>query len=774
MKMAPQASGGVLGVGAAAIVLLALGARARHWWRSFAAQRTRATAGAQGKPGRAARRKALRIFFGSETGKAEAFAHELGSEARRRGVDAFVESLAHWRGAVLAIPAEDEPNAALHETELLVLLIATHGEGEPPADARDFCLALKSGLVELRGSFAVFGLGHHAYQHFNAVAKRVDRRLARVAGARRAMPLALGDDGGNLRADFVAWQRALWRELEVDKCASGVGERCGFELVYVPPDKAGGHALPLRASQGVTLLDRLPTCQALALAVGPPGDKLHSVGAHTAGVLAAAPAHGRSERLLVRLQLPAAFASSLDVGDHLGIWPRNPPVVVAQLATRLRLRLSALAVLRAPRTPQKSVDGVAGLAEAGEQAPSNGAATAVLASPTAGADTGADGFEYRFECPCTVRDMLSRHLDVMAPLSPAVLRLLAESCVPPRSAAAAAAKGGAAEQGSMVAQRQRLLLLCEGGAEYAEWAAGPQSGLNDALAAFACAQPEAGPLFALLPRLQPRYFSLASDPRSPPQRAQGPPLAELPGGRNPAVEACGAAEHVAVSLLVTLQRLPAGRLGVCSAHLEMLKAGRDTLTVFARSSNFKPPAAGVPLVMVAVGSGLAPFLGFLERRAAILAGRCAQHAEAGAAAGARLGEAHIYYGCRTEAEVPHRQQLGEWLHTGAADGAERASAGGGGGQSVLSSCQFAYSRPGHPAVSRRVQQLLTADGKRLARLLLHQGACVCVCGSGGMAASVREAFKGVLRDEGALEERAAAALLLQLQQAGRYQQDVWG
>lgn len=57
-----------------------------------------------------------------------------------------------------------------------------------------------------------------------------------------------------------------------------------------------------------------------------------------------------------------------------------------------------------------------------------------------------------------------------------------------------------------------------------------------------------------------------------------------------------------------------------------------------------------------------------------------------------------------------------------------------------------------------MQQLLRADGKRLARLLLREHAYVCVCGSGGMAASAREAFDALLREEGALEAQAAAAL----------------
>jgi sulfite reductase alpha subunit-like flavoprotein len=328
--------------------------------------------------------------------------------------------------------------------------------------------------------------------------------------------------------------------------------------------------------------------------------------------------------------------------------------------------------------------------------------------------------------------MLTAHLDIQAPLSQAVLRLLA----------------GSVDSSREGAQRQHedLLRLASLDADgYGEWARRDRhNSLLDTLERFAAAQPDCARLFALLPRLQPRMYSLASDP----QRT-GAPREECEG------EALSAG-CVAVSLLATLQRLPSGRLGVCSDLLCRLKPGRDALKVFGRSSRSKQPTdPRTPLLLVAAGSGLAPFLGFLERREAALAA-----GGAGEGGGQAIGEAHLYFGCRTAPEVPFREQLDAWARGGR----------------VLTTCSLALSRKEAPSRPAYVQALIAADATRIVDLVLEREAAVYVCGSGAMAAGVREAFVCAFQACSAAhgDEPSARALLQELQQSGQYQQDVWG
>ena len=61
------------------------------------------------------------------------------------------------------------------------------------------------------------------------------------------------------------------------------------------------------------------------------------------------------------------------------------------------------------------------------------------------------------------------------------------------------------------------------------------------------------------------------------------------------------------------------RQGVCSTWLKRQQgAGAEGVPVFVRHSHFKLPAdPELPVIMVGPGTGLAPFRGFLQERAAL-------------------------------------------------------------------------------------------------------------------------------------------------------------
>ena len=118
----------------------------------------------------------------------------------------------------------------------------------------------------------------------------------------------------------------------------------------------------------------------------------------------------------------------------------------------------------------------------------------------------------------------------------------------------------------------------------------------------------------MLSLLAPRYYSISSSPSPDPSRCS-------------------------VTVAVVEGPASSGRgvyRGICSNYL----AGRrESETVFATVRETKagfrlPDDTAVPIIMIGPGTGLAPFRGFLQQRAALKAG------------GATLGPAMLFFGCR--------------------------------------------------------------------------------------------------------------------------------
>jgi cytochrome P450/NADPH-cytochrome P450 reductase len=226
----------------------------------------------------------------------------------------------------------------------------------------------------------------------------------------------------------------------------------------------------------------------------------------------------------------------------------------------------------------------------------------------------------------------------------------------------------------------------------------------------------------MLSLLAPRYYSISSSPSGDPQSCS-------------------------VTVGVVEGPASSGRgiyKGICSNYLAGRRAGETIqATVRETKAGFRlPDDAAAPIIMVGPGTGLAPFRGFLQERAALKA------------KGASLGPAMLFFGCRH----PDQDYLyADELKAFAADG--------------ITELHTAFSRAEGPKTY--VQNLVAAQKDRVWSLI-ESGAIVYVCGDGGkMEPDVKAALVAIYRERMGADADAALRWIDDLGTSNRYVLDVW-
>lgn len=221
---------------------------------------------------------------------------------------------------------------------------------------------------------------------------------------------------------------------------------------------------------------------------------------------------------------------------------------------------------------------------------------------------------------------------------------------------------------------------------------------------------------AILPKLTPRLYSIASSPD------------QVPGQ----VSLCVGA--------VRYNSLGRARNGVCSTFMaDRLQAG-DKVRVFVHSNkNFRLPEDGAtPIIMVGPGTGIAPFRAFWQQRV---------HDKA-------TGPMWLFFGNPYKAtDSCYEDELAPLVESGALK------------------LSVAWSRD--QAHKIYVQHLMTEAGEEIWQWL-EKGAAVYMCGDANrMAKDVEQALLGIIATHGNRSEEEAAAYLADMKAAKRYQKDVY-
>jgi sulfite reductase alpha subunit-like flavoprotein len=287
-------------------------------------------------------------------------------------------------------------------------------------------------------------------------------------------------------------------------------------------------------------------------------------------------------------------------------------------------------------------------------------------------------------------------------------------------------------------------------------------------------------LLGILPALPPRYYSITSSPLV---------------SKTSLTIALAVVDYLTPSLMIDGKEQGRRRIGgLVSQFLESLvfplsssfsSAPATSLPIFPKpTSEFRLPSSmTTPLVLIGPGTGVAPFVGFLQHRRALLqaddAGQAAstivegtwrggmemdEDALAKETQGLRVGvdyresqgqagSVDVFFGCRHfDHDFLYQTELEELREAG-----------------ILTKLHTAFSRQGPEKVY--VQDLMCAC-EHLTDLLVKQGAAVYICGDGNhMAKAVQGAIQSLLEKE--LGKDAAATFLTKMKEEKRLLLDIW-
>ncbi|BFV61072.1 bifunctional nitrate reductase/sulfite reductase flavoprotein subunit alpha [Kitasatospora sp. CMC57] len=260
----------------------------------------------------------------------------------------------------------------------------------------------------------------------------------------------------------------------------------------------------------------------------------------------------------------------------------------------------------------------------------------------------------------------------------------------------------------------KRLLRPDNKGELAKWSWGRQA--VDVIGA-APVRASAAEWVGVLRRLQPRLYSISSSPLAHPGEIR-----------------------LTASVVRYTNDLGRERKGVCSTYLADCADDGPVQVFVQRSPHFRPPTdSATPMIMVGPGTGVAPFIGFLEDR------RARGH----------TGPNWLFFGEQREAtDFYYREELEAFRGSG-----------------HLDRLDVAFSRDQRNKIY--VQDRMREHGPRLWRWL-QDGAHFYVCGDAGrMAKDVDQALREIVAAHGGMDETAAGAYVRQLTSDQRYVRDVY-
>ncbi|XP_065485524.1 methionine synthase reductase [Caloenas nicobarica] len=689
------------------------------------------------------------LLYATQKGQAKAIAEEIWQQAGSHGFEAEMHCISEM----------DKYNLET-EKDPVVIVISTTGTGDPPDTARKFVKRIQDTTLPpdhfAHLQYGLLGLGDSEYTFFCNGGKTVDRRLQEL-GAQHFYDTGLADDCVGLELVVDPWIDGLWLALReaflLQKEKEGMSSNAdtiSSSLSAAPHDmdelNLSSEVRNLKLEdEGVRSSDVLsqksvdihlaastrdtepslvhsvpPISQSVLNIPALPPDYIelefqdtHGENPHLSSLISEGTAFEvpvtRAVQLTREDAIKTALLLELDIADT--VFDYQPGDAFCVMCPNNVIEVEELLQ-------------ILGLSEKGDYF--------VFVKVKQGTKKKGAAIPQHIPERSTVKFILTWCLEIRAIPKKAFLRALVE-CT------------------SDVGEKRRLQELCsrQGASDYTRFIRESNVCLLDLLHAFPSCKPSLNLLIEHLPKLQARSYSVSSSNLYQPGRV------------------CFVFNIVEFP---TCPARPVSRKGVCTGWLAelvapLLHANKNTLnakggspstekiSIFARPNNtFHLPAdPSVPFMMVGPGTGISPFIGFLQHRQKLRE----EHRDW------EFGETWLFFGCRhRDRDYLFKDELRCFLENGTL--------------THLKVCFSRDSSTAEVASPKYVQEVIRLYAKEVARVLLQEGGYFYVCGDKKhMADGVSDAVVDILSMEMEVDKLEAMKILAMLREAKRYLQDVW-
>jgi NADPH-ferrihemoprotein reductase len=611
------------------------------------------------------------IFWGSQSGTAEGFAHRLPREFRQRlRTETLVADLSDY-----------DPNTiSLNPHTKVAVFMSTYGEGDPADNSWDLVNWLKSSssnsdsaLKNLR--YAAFGLENSKYRFYNKVINDVVTSLNALQ-ATSLSPVCKGDEAArSTEEDFVEWKDHLFAPL-VSKLDLTQYEPEYNATICVVEDNSVLHPDLCLGEPVSKHKSNKRSAHSSSIAVLPVKEHRQLI------------ANSSSGRKCVHVEVDLSSHPQIKykTGDHIAVWPVNPSDEVSDL-----LRLLGL---------ESRKDNLINITSIDQEE---------------------NGNSLKVPQHTTYQALFQHYLEICGPLPRETVLSLAQFATTDRVKGLLKTLGKEKHAYAEFLKKNhitfvRLLQYTLSIDSKARWTNLPISFVIESI-----------------PPMTSRKYSISSSSTTSPRRI--------------CITAAVKPTPLAMNPEITVP-------GLTSTYLSTLEidnsSGTSSPTLFAQiiSSAFKLPVLSTtPIIMVAAGTGIAPFRGFVQDRARL------------ASTGRPVGHMMLFFGCQNPNEdYLYRDELAELMAGPLKNKLEIITA---------------FSRMAG-SEKRYVQDRVREKAREVGGLLLAQDGAFYICGAANMAKEVENVVVEAIVEQKSWKETEVEAWRQDRKKAKRWHEDVWG